>query len=134
MSGVQGIQAEAAALYLYGAVLAHSDSAFEPIARQLRLHHQNSVDSAAQFWPQALLPDSGVASEKPVTTPTQAIEQALALELDCCIAWRTNFSQESEPQLKEFCLDALERSAVNVQRIRSFTGATKVDPTPGIST
>ncbi|MEU6859428.1 DUF4439 domain-containing protein [Glycomyces sp. NPDC046736] len=127
-----GLAAEYAAIYAYGAATVHLDGDPRWVAESLEAEHRSRRDALLDYYdangldaPPAL---AGYDFE-PLTDAEGAQQLLLEVEANVTTVWRAGLG--SEPEVRELCLDMYIDAAVALARWRIAIGSAAADPWPG---
>lgn len=128
-----GLAAEYAAIYAYGAATVHLDGDPRWVAESLEAEHRSRRDAILDYYdandleaPPAL---AGYDFE-PITDAAGAQQLLLEVESNVTTVWRAGLAP-GELGVRELCLDMYTDSAVALARWRIAIGSAAADPWPG---
>lgn len=124
-----GLAAEDAAVYGYGLLLASVDSAYIGAVQRELAAHRVRRDTAEVLWPDS--PPAPVGYLSGPETPRNPVEFAARIEADCCDAWRVELGIATDPDVREFCLEALTSAAIQLARWRTQIPDSQFEALPG---
>lgn len=120
------LEAEYAAVYAYGVVLAYAaDERYGIVAEHSAAHRARrdaTVDTltAAGVTPPA--PRAAYTAPFPVTDPVAAARLAVAVETDSAVAWRAVVERAKTPEIRTTGVEALTEATLRLAAWRGILG------------
>lgn len=124
-----GLAAEDAAVYGYGLLLASADSGIMAAVRRELTAHRARRDAAEELWADS--PPAPVGYLTGPETSTAPVLLAIRIESDCCEAWRVQLGTADTSERRQFCVDALTASAIQLARWRTLVPGAPFEALPG---
>ncbi|WP_112139259.1 DUF4439 domain-containing protein [Glycomyces dulcitolivorans] len=128
-----GLAAEYAAIYAYGAAAVHLDGDARERAEALDAEHRSRRDALLDHYAAAgaEAPQPAAGYDTGVVADAAAAQELLtSVELNVTATWRAGVAA-TDPDERQLCLDMYAASAVSLARWRLAIGQAVADPWPG---